>query len=476
MALYQIGQSQETSLADFAPDLDPTAPSQGQGILLDIDQAFPTLKGFQALNSAQPFVAAALPGIPDGSTVAFYSDNSVQVWAGTVDHLYRRFGSIWVQADLLGTGSFGATTRWRFAQFNDDLIAVAGGVAPQVATGSTGIFAPLGGSPPFGATSVVSVNAQVLMFAGPNWYASAIGTDNNWTPNIQTQAGAGTLYDYPGNVVGAAPIYRNVIVCKNTATWLGQYVGGTAVWSFQLISDLTGAWGQECMIPLPDGVAWLGSDDFYLSTGYTPQAIPNNLKEWFFDIADPDELASTLSRYDPYHGVLWWYFVSKAPAFAGVPDRYVNYSRRAQRWGCGYLNTPSVPSPNTQPSLTTSLYFDTNNVLQSYTGQPGIMRLKTGYYGQSGLTGQIMRVRARYNISPVSATLATFHTNSIGTADTVGPMGVLGADGWFYFRNYDRWHRWELRTVGSSQAVSVNTDVGCEVSAFSYEYRPGGIR
>ncbi len=104
------------------------------------------------------------------------------------------------------------------------------------------------------------------------------------------------------------------------------------------------------------------------------------------------------------------------------------------------------------------------------------MRLKTGYYGQSGLLGQIMRVRPRYNVSPASQTLATFHTNSVGTTDTAGPAGVLGKDGWFYFRNYDRWHRWELRTVGSDESVTPNLDVGAEICSFTYEYREGGMR
>jgi hypothetical protein len=478
MALYEIGKSQETSLADFAPDLDPASPAQGQGILLDMDQCFPTLKGFQALNSAQPFVVGALPEVPIGSTVAYYSDGSTQEWAGGVNHLYRKFGSIWVQADLLGTGSFGAT-KWNFAQFNDDLIAVGGpGVAPQVATGSTGIFGPLGGGPPVGAVAVVAVNSQVLMFQGNQWFASAIGSDNNWTPDIQTQAGQGPVTDYPGDIVAAAVLYRTALVYKQTATWLFQYVGGQAVWANYPISDITGTWGQGSVIPLPDGIAWLGIDDFYFSTGYTPQAIPNNLKEWFFDTADPIQLqlGTTQSRYDPYHGVLWWYFVSHEASFPGIPDRYINYSRRAQRWGTGYLNVTSVPNPNTQPGVTQGLYFDTNNVLQSYTGLPGAARLKTGYYGQSGLLGQIMRVRPRYNTSPASQSLLTFHTDTIGNPDVAGPPGVLGADGWFYFRNYDRWHRWELRVVGTTEQQQVGAQIGAEVTAFSYEYRSGGIR
>src|SRR6185312_3381205 len=116
MPLYQQGQSQTVELADFAPDLDPTMPSQGQGILLDMDQAIPTLKGFQALNAAAPYVAGALPETPTGSTIGYYSTGATQFWAGGANHLYRPFGSIWVQADSMGTTPFGAG-RWRFAQF-----------------------------------------------------------------------------------------------------------------------------------------------------------------------------------------------------------------------------------------------------------------------------------------------------------------------------------------------------------------------
>lgn len=476
MALYHIGDYQEIPVGDFSPDLSPASPSQGVGQLLDSDQCFPTVKGMQAFNLPQPFVAGALPETPIGSTLSFYSDQSTQVFAGGVNHLYRRFGQIWVQVDTLSGGSFGAA-KWRFAQFNDDLIAVGGaGVTPQVANGSAGIFNALGGGPPVGATCVLAINGQVLMFQGPNWFASALALDNNWTPNVQTQANSGTIYDYPGNIVACAPIFRNVVVFKNGAMWLGSYVGGQAVWSFQLISDATGTWGQESVMVLPDSVAFLGSDDFYTCSGYTPQRIPNNLKEWFFDVADPMNLQNTQSRYDPYHALGYWYFVSKNTPLANTPDRYVVYNFRAGKWNTGYLVTPSVPAPNTQTGVITGLYFDANRILQSYTGGAGTMRVKTGYFGQSGKLGQIMRVRPLYNVEPTTQVLKTYHTDTVGIADTAGPNGVLGNDGWFYFRNYDRWHRWELSAVGSSQAVSVNTDVGAEVCAFSYEYREGGIR
>jgi hypothetical protein len=176
MPVYESNKALALPIGDFAPDSDP----RSDAIILDADGAQRTMKGLQALNIAQPVVTTPLPEVPNGATVSYYSTAATQFWAGGVMHLYRAFGNIWVQADTMGAVPFGATTRWRFAQFNDDLIAVAGGVAPQVANGPTGIFNTLGGGPPTGATIVVPVNGQVLMFLGPSWFASALGTDNNW--------------------------------------------------------------------------------------------------------------------------------------------------------------------------------------------------------------------------------------------------------------------------------------------------------
>lgn len=487
MAVYRWGQGvEEHELKDFAPDFALDISERDGTILLDMMNAIPTVKGYQAMNSLTSHIYGALPKTPIGSTVAIYQGGAAQHWAGTKDHLYRSFGtmddpsSIWVQADQLGVGSFGAT-KWRFAQFNDDLIAVGGtGVAPLVATGSTGTFGPLGGSPPVGATTLVSVNAQVMMFAGPNWYVSALGSDNVWTPNIQTQAGSGTLYDAPGDVVAAAPLYRNIVIFKNTAMWLAQYVGGSAIWSFQLISGNTGTWGQESVVVMPDRIAFLGIDDFYTTTGYAPQRITNSLKEWFFDTADPQYLSSTLGRFDPYNALVYWHFVSKAPPYAGVPDRYVVWNARVGRWGAGYLNTPSVPQPNYHfgtPTDILGFVFDTNNVLKTFEGQPGNMMLKTSYFGQHGSFSQCLRAKPVYTVEPQSATLIPYHTASLGAADINGPTAVYNAkDRWYYFRQYDKWHRFQINTVGSSIQVTNNQQVGAEVTALLFEMRKGGIR
>lgn len=480
MPVYQHGQSViELPFLDFAPDLayDATS-SQKQVVLIDMDNAMPSMKGYQALNGLKPFQGSgAAPQPVLGSTVAYFTSNgATKVYAGGANNIYRLDGNAYT---TVGSG-YNVNQRWRFTQFGDDVIAVnpTAGAYPQVCTGSTGNFSPLAGSPPAGAVTAVSVNGQVLMFAGANWYCSALGTDNDWVPNIQTQSGQGVLYDYPGPVVAAAPIFRNIIVFKETATWLGNYVGGYPVWSWQLISDLTGTWAQESVIALPDGVAFVGRDDFYFCAGYTPQRIPNSLKEWFFDISNPDYFKNMLSRYDSAHGVCYWYFTSRS-APSSVPDRWVAWNARTGRWSAGYnpVGAFNIPTPNQQPGLLNGFMFDANQILQSWTDAPGAMRLETSYMGSPNALSQCMRMKPIFYTAPDTETVQPFHVRNLGDTDIVGPIPVEdGKDGWFYFRQYDRWHRFQVVTVGPNIVPSTLALTGAEISAIAIDLRPGGWR
>ena len=231
---------------------------------------------------------------------------------------------------------------------------------------------------------------------------------------------------------------------------------------------------------IPEGIAFLGLDDFYLCTGYTPQRIQNNLKEWFFDTADPALLFTVTSRYDVYHAIGTWHFVSKNPPFAGVPDRYVSYNFRAQRWATGYLNTPCVPIPNYHfgsPTDVNGFYFDTNNVLQTFRDAPGTMRLLTGYMGESGHKTQLLQVRPKYSYFPKHDSIQGFHVDSVGLEDVQGPVGMRSAGHWFKMRQTDRYHRLQLEITGTTAPVLAdNLQVGAEISGLAFEFREAGTR
>lgn len=460
MAGWNRADAKPVQIQGFAPDKDPLTA----GIVLSCTNAIPTVRGFKALPSGVA-VSNALPAPPLGATVAYYSDGSQRIVAGTASHLYSLDSGAWVRAD--GAQTFTATQRWRFTQFGDDLLAFSSGQIPQFALGPTGTFAVLGGLPDH-APLVVSVAGFVVLGDGTFWYSSAAGTDNNWTPSVQTLAATGALYDFPGPITAVTQILRNIAMFKGTAMWIGKFIGPPTTWQFDVVSENVGTFGQESVVSLSDSLAFLGTDDFYVCSGYAPQRIPNSPIAWFFDNADPARLANVLGRYDSINSVIWWHFQSPTAGTTAY-DRYVAYNIRAQRWAGGTLHLASVPHPNSASFMNphTMYYFDSSFILRSFTGAPLMMQLTTGYVGVPGQLSQFMGARLHYSETGLPTTLQcnTRHTTQIGRPDIAGPTGVPGADDWYNFRQTDRYHHLLLSTSGDA-----------EVTGISYQLRPAGTR
>lgn len=461
MGYYQAERTQSIPLGSFAPDLDPLTP----GIVLGLTGAVPTTKGFRAIPTAVQ-VVGALPGPCIGSTYATYSNGTTRIVAGTATHLYSASGPGWVEVDNAQT--YAATSRWRFDQFGDDLIAVAAGVAPQVANGAAGQFSALAGSPPNGATNIISLGSVVMMSKADQWYSSAVGTDNSWVPSLQTLAATGPLNDFPGPITALAQVYRSVIVWKNSGMWLGTFVGAPSTWSFQPISDYVGTWGQENVIPLSDGVAFIGTDDFYLCNGSAPVRIPNHLRRWFFDTVDISRMSEIFGWHDEQNSVLWWHFPD-ASSPAGILNNYVTYNQRSQRWGQGLMSVTFIPYPmnSTVTNPLIASYFDTSNILQSWSGPTGAMQLLTHFVGEGATLTQLLRIRGRVfslgaspsipaGPNPLSFTCTPRHTPQIGVGEIMSQPAILGADGWFNCRQTDRYHRILLGIQGDVELSTID--------------------
>ena len=136
MARFQADRPAMVQIGDFAPD----NPSVDPSLVLDMTGAVPRQGGYSAHNAPTPY-ASALPETPLGGYVAMYGDGTVSVLAAGPTHIYRWNGSTWNVAG----GPYVVAQRWRFTQFNDDVIAFNGDIAaPQVAAGPAGTFANLG--------------------------------------------------------------------------------------------------------------------------------------------------------------------------------------------------------------------------------------------------------------------------------------------------------------------------------------------
>lgn len=466
MGFYKPGSSKPIPLSEFAPDANFLEP----GILLDAVNAQPTLSGFSPLANLVG-LAPALSGRPQGTYYAYYSNETATLFAavdnGSGLDWFVLGANVWVPV----TGpTVNPTVPVRFSQFGDDVLTVGNFASPDgvwIAPNKASNFVTIPGSPP-NATVIVVAGLQAVVFVGANWFSSAAGDVTDWTLSLATRADTGILADTPGPVVAASPLFRNIIAFKKNITYLGTQSFPEA-WSWEIISTETGTWSQGCVIQLPDGVAFLGMDDFYLTTGYTPQRIPNKVKQWFFRNVDPNYIADTLGWYDEPNSILYWHFVSREAPNAPTCDRYVSYNIRAKRWCVGRLDVSSVPYlgiaatsiPNPGvPSIT----FSGDFIAKAFSTFPANMVLTTGYYGDPGRLSQLMRILPLYNRYPCDQTCTPLCTDVLGQPDKQSENAVLEVDGWFYTRQYERYHK---------LIMSMNGD--CEITGIVPELRPGGL-
>lgn len=134
----------------------------------------------------------ALPANCRGFFFARRSDGSIAVFAGTSTRLYLLDNTtfVWVDASK-GAAPYSdlvASDNWRFAQFNEFVIAVQINTVPQKYTLNSGVaFVDLGGSPPQ-AAHIAIVNRFVLLtglLANPrraHW--SDLDAPETWTAGI----------------------------------------------------------------------------------------------------------------------------------------------------------------------------------------------------------------------------------------------------------------------------------------------------
>src|SRR3990167_816752 len=468
MGAYTPGQAKELPLRDFGPDLPIDTP----GIILDAVGAQPTLSGFRPLPNPTN-IGDALEARPLGSYLAYYSDETTQLFAATAARLWYLNGTTWENA-----GTFPSALSYvRFTQFGDDVLCVGSGSGADkkilIAANKATSFSVISGSPA-DPTVIVGMEGQVLAFAGQNWFSSAAGDDADWAADVATLAATGILYGAPGPIVGGAAIYDNALAFKKNSIFLGRQSGPPHSWEWEPISRQVGTWGQGCIIAGPGWVDFLGVDDFYTTTGYAPERIPNNLKDWFFRKVNPTYLPNTQGWYDASQGTSYWHFVSNDAALPPTCDMFVSYNRRAKRWCVGYLDVSSVPYLGTA-SVQLPLHTSANATIlidgsfapnRLFTGGVGTaMALLTGYYGDPGRVSQLMRVRPKYNTRPDVEVVTPFYTGILGEEDTSPGAAILGNDGWHYTRQTGRYHRMRLATQGN-----------CEVTALAAELREAGVR
>lgn len=431
-----------------------------------------------------------------GSQYALFLDGTQQIYAASETTIAKGVGSVWI---VVGSG-YMASGRWRFALYGDDLIATDFVDVVQMAHGSGGTFAALGGSPPR-AKIVEAVNNFVFLLntnvATNQWWCSGLGADAIWTPDVATQSANGLLTETEGPLNAGKKLGVTLVAYKLKSMYVAQYLGPPLIWTFQLVSSSIGTFGQESVVALGDRHVFPATDNFYSYDGGAPRELvmPSSTREFFFedslDVANADKI---IGRWDRRLEVVTWHYPSKSAFPAGTLDMEIKWHVPTNKWTLKkrpieYVMLPEMPSGSGITYDQFGSYFTTygenipityedilftgtttyvqgvfllDHRLYTLTGTPGVTSFLTGDWGDETMFTYVRRIKPKFAHVPADATSTTlteyFKTN-LGDATTTGATVVLAAQNWFNLRRRAHFHRYQFVASGDYEIIGFEPDV-----------------
>lgn len=315
----QPGLMLEYPLLGFAPDLPPDAP----GVLVDSSAILPTTRGI--CNGVQVItVGINFPynGPSLGGATLMMVDGTPRYVFGTADHLGEMVSGI--ATDVSGTTYAASyTAPWSFAQFGNVTLAVNHNNKLQASTSIGATFADADSAAPKASIVIAPglPNAQFAMLFdyddgtdafGDGIFWSALSDYTDWTPSIATECGNIRITDIGGQFTAAIPYRDGVLAFKSRAMYLGTYVGGAAVWSWQRISSDVGCAGKNAVVVAEDTAYFADANGLWMFDGSYPKPMPGYLQQYWATTIAPYVSVSALGRqkhirltYDRTNHRLW---------------------------------------------------------------------------------------------------------------------------------------------------------------------------
>jgi hypothetical protein len=314
----------------FEPDKSPFLFRAGDNLL----NCIPVSDGWGPIPQSV-VVSDALGGECLGGVAIKDTDNTLRIFAGTTQNLYRLNTSTSLYSwDEVSQTTDGYTVpsgdRWQFTLFGDSLIAHNLTNAIQVVDiTTTNDFTDLGGSPPKAKLSAVVGDHVLLGWLENKPNAIRLSGVNDATDWGEGKRGAGEQ-ELPdgGGVMGIVPVERGAyIVQRDKIRGLTLTSNSLLGFSVNVMNDARGAISSESIVQIGAG------DFFYLSDeGFFRgvQGVPigaERVDRWFFDTVDPDYLFDVRGFADPFRKIVWWRFRTTAGS-----ARLIGYNWEQNRW------------------------------------------------------------------------------------------------------------------------------------------------
>lgn len=455
---------QPIPLIGFAPDMAPTTP----GAMTACNYIVPTPNGFRvAYDALAASGISTLPLTPDGAvTLRGVDGNDARTLATTTAcDIYRLDNAgTWsaVRNATLGTG-FAAGAM--FCRFGDTTIgAVYATTSPLqfavLPAVSGGVFADIAGAPnaPIVFTvgdfvMALGANDNVLLVTGDRWWCCGIFDYTTWAPSVSTQANHGRLLEGREFTAGLA-LGRQAVAYKRRAMWVGNYVGGTAVWQWERVPGDNGCVGRFAVCDIGGSHAFLSDGDVLIFDGTRVRSIAEGkVKDWLRQQTPP---STSRLVHEASTGLLW--------VLIGGGGTALVCHLATGRWS--KTTTGGMGGPHflwcRGAAYQEGIAFFSGTTLSIYTGTPtNPGTFTTWHVGDQWHASRVSRARLRFG-SAFSATTSTCSGVTFESAanDAVAAGSATAmSDGKFDIRQRGRWHQFTFNVAGITDFDAVSFDI-----------------
>ena len=273
-------------------------------------------------------------------------DNSANVYtfAGTKSKLYKLSGETFSDVSQASTTyNAGADNFWSFSNFGTTVVASNGEDTPQkFVVGTSSVFADLGGSPPIFTFSAVIRDFLVVgriktVKNRVQW--SGINDVETWTSGTK-QSDYQDLAD-GGEITGIVGGEYGYIFQENQITRM-DYVGGTTVFRFSVISKNRGAIFAKAITQVGKRVFFYAQDGFFEIDGETIRPIgQHKVNDYFESNLSAGYQQNIIASTDPLNHLAIWSYPSTA-ATTGIQDRLLIYNYSVNRWSIVELGAEMI--------------------------------------------------------------------------------------------------------------------------------------
>jgi hypothetical protein len=430
---------------DWLPDL-PQLDNPGVYEALNTIPTDQTYKQYLTLQTTDSTLGARC----QGAFGALDTAGSVHVYAGNNTLLALKSGTSWneVSGSTYNTASDGY---WKFAQFDELVIATNYADLPQAATVGGATFGALATSGTAPSARHIAIVNRFAVLGDTNEAVNgaipyrvqwpAIDNPRNWpTPGSSTavaaQAGEQFLPSNLGAINGLFGGDQYGVIGQELGISRLTYVGGSIVFQFDTIDKSRGIWFPNGAAQVGSKVFFASADGFYVTDGVAVAPIGSGKCDRFFmDDVDQTYKERVYAATDYARNCIFWLYPNLL-ATSGIPNRLIIYNYLENRWaraqdtahiifnsfssgltldqmsaGSAYSNIDNIgvtfDSSFWQGGLRQLAGFGTDNKMGSFNGAAATARFQTAEFNPNpGGFFHLRGARALVTGNPTAVTVA----------------------------------------------------------------------